>query len=96
MKPNRNRVKLFSIPLLIMLVILVPIISSSCMGMSQFPGANQFQEQDLGIETYQVIRGNILQESTTTGSIDAKDTNTYIFNVTGEVISAFGEGLSKI
>ena len=69
------------------------IVLTSCTGMGPFSNNNnQSSTQSQGMETYTVVRGNILQEATTTGSVDVKTTNTYTFKVTGKVISALEQG----
>lgn len=75
------------------------IVLTACTGL---PGPfssinNQTAAQDQGMQTYTVVRGNILQEASTTGSVDVKTTNTYTFEVTGKVISALeqGDGFKK-
>ncbi len=70
------------------------IVLTSCAGMGGpfSNNNNQSSTQSQGMETYTVVRGNILQEATTTGSVDVKTTNTYTFEVTGKVISALEQG----
>ena len=69
------------------------IVLTSCMAMGAFSNNNnQSSTQSQGMQTYTVVRGNILQEATTTGSVDVKTTNTYTFEVTGKVISALEQG----
>jgi HlyD family secretion protein len=69
------------------------IVLTSCTGMGPFSNNNnQSSTQNQGMQTYTVVRGNILQEATTTGSVDVKTTNTYTFKVTGKVISALEQG----
>jgi HlyD family secretion protein len=72
----------------------VLVVLTSCSGL---PGPfsnlnNQSSIQSEGMQTYTVVRGNIIQEASTTGSVDVKTTNTYNFKVTGKVISALEQG----
>jgi len=69
------------------------IVLTSCQAMGSFSNNNnQSSTQSQGMQTYTVVRGNILQEATTTGAVDVKNTNTYTFGVTGKVISALEQG----
>jgi len=69
------------------------IVLTACTGMGPFStNNNQSSAQNQGMQTYTVVRGNILQEATTTGAVDVKTTNTYTFGVTGKVISALEQG----
>ena len=69
------------------------IVLTACTGMGPFStNNNQSSAQNQGMQTYTVVRGNILQEATTTGSVDVKTTNTYTFEVAGKVISALEQG----
>jgi HlyD family secretion protein len=69
------------------------IVLTSCMAMGPFSNNNnQSSTNSQGMQTYTVVRGNILQEATTTGSVGVKTTNTYTFEVTGKVISALEQG----
>jgi len=77
------------------LCFLTLIALTSCMGMPMGSfSSNNDQNSTIsqGTETYTVVKGDILQESTTTGSVDVKTTNTYTFEVTGKVISALEQG----
>jgi len=64
---------------------------TSCMGMGPFAN-RESQTTDQSIETFQVARGNILQEITTTGSVDTKNQNVFSFQVSEKVISALEKG----
>jgi HlyD family secretion protein len=69
------------------------LATTSCMGgFGAFGNNNQASTQNLGIQTYTVVRGNIFQEVTATGSVDAKNQNTYAYSVSGKVISALEKG----
>ena len=69
------------------------IVLTACTGMGPFStNNNQSSAQSQGMQTYTVVRGNILQEATTTGSVDVKNTNNYAFEVAGKVISALEQG----
>jgi len=69
------------------------VVLTACTGMGPFStNNNQSSAQSQGMQTYTVVRGNILQEATTTGSVDVKTTNIYTFKVTGKVISALEQG----
>jgi HlyD family secretion protein len=79
---------------LLALSFLAIIVLASCMGGLPFSNnsSTKASAQSQGMQTYTVVRGNILQESSTTGAVDAKKTNTYTFEVTGKVTSAFEQG----
>lgn len=70
------------------------IALASCTGTGGPFGNNNAQAsgQNQGIQTFQVVRGNILQEVTATGSVETKDQNTYSFGVSGKVMSAPEKG----
>lgn len=70
------------------------IVLTSCAGMGPLSNiSNQGSTtQSAGMQTYTVVRGNILQEASTTGSVDVKTTNTYALEVNGKVISALEQG----
>lgn len=70
----------------------IVFVVASCAGMGPFGNNSQSSTQNQGIQTYQVVRGNILQGVTATGSVDAENQNTYSFNVSGKVISAPEKG----
>jgi HlyD family secretion protein len=72
----------------------VVLAATSCMGGLPFANNDngQTSAQSQGMQTYTVVRGNILQEASTTGSVDVKTTNTYVLEVTGKVISALEQG----
>ncbi len=82
--------KVFSL----VLSFLAIIVLASCMGGLPFANSNSSRTSadSQGMQTYTVVRGNILQEASTTGSVDVKTTNTYAFEVTGKVISALEQG----
>ena len=65
---------------------------SSCGVLPPFGNNSQSSTQNQGIQTYTVVRGDILQEVTATGTVDAENQNTYSFTVSGEVISTFEKG----
>jgi len=71
--------------------ILSVFLLSSCMGFGPFANRTS-QTGDEGIKTFVVTRGDILQEITTTGSVDTKDSNEYSFQVSGQIISALEKG----
>jgi HlyD family secretion protein len=80
------------LPAVFSLVVLVAL--TSCAGMGPFSNLSNKSSttQNTGMQTYTVVRGNILQEASTTGSVDVKTTNTYTMDVTGKVISALEQG----
>jgi len=91
MNLNRNRKKLITIFLSIIVVILIPIISTSCMGIGPFGGSPN-EATDQGIEVFEVKRGNISQIASATGSVDSKTQNTLNLTVSGTIIGALENG----
>ena len=93
MNSKRKVLKTISKVLPAVLSLAALIVLTACTGMGPFStNNNQSSAQNQGMQTYTVVRGNILQEATTTGSVDVKTTNTYTFGVTGKVISALEQG----
>ncbi len=86
---KRGKSNILKILLMILTVILVPVITS-CMAMGPF--GNTGQEEDQGITTFEVVKGDIVQEITTTGNVDSKTLNTYKAVVSGEIVSALEKG----
>ena len=72
---------------------IVVLATTSCVGgLGAFGNSSTASTKTQGIQTYTVVRGDILQEVTSTGSVDTENQNTYVFNVTGKVISALEKG----
>jgi HlyD family secretion protein len=65
---------------------------NSCMAMGPFGANNSNQSQTSGMETFEVTKGDIVQEITSTGSIISSQENTYNLEVTGVVLSTLSEG----
>jgi len=91
MNLNRNRRKLLTTLLSVIVVILIPVISTSCMGIGPFGGSTD-EVTDQGIEVFEVKRGNISQIASATGSVDSKTQNTLNFTVSGTIIKALENG----
>jgi len=89
MKINKRKTILIIISVLT--VILISIVSVSCMGMGPFSGSTE-ETADQGVEVFEVQRGNIYQTVSTTGTIDSEVQNTYTLQVTGEVLSTLEKG----
>lgn len=71
------------------ILLLISIISFSCMG----PFSNtEDNTANQGIETFEVRRGDIFQLVSTTGTVDSETLNTYTISVSGEIISALEKG----
>jgi len=88
---NINKRKTILIIISVLTVILISIVSVSCMGMGPFAGSID-EMADQGIEIFEVKRGNIYQIVSTTGSIGSEVQNTYMLQVSGEIISALEKG----
>jgi HlyD family secretion protein len=89
MKINKRKTILIIISVLT--VILISIVSVSCMGMGLFSGSTE-ETADQGVEVFEVQRSNIYQTVSTTGTIDSEVQNTYTLQVTGEVLSTLEKG----
>jgi len=87
----KYKIKRIQNVLILLISFLIAVIATSCMGFGPF-SARESQTVDEGIETFVVTRGNILQEITTNGSVDTKNSYTYSFLVTGQVISTLEKG----
>jgi len=71
------------------ILLLILIISFSCMGPFS-DSEDNIVSQD--IETFEVKRGNIFQLVSTTGEVDSETLNTYTISFSGEIISALEKG----
>lgn len=89
MKINKRKTILVIVSALT--VILISIVSISCMRMGPFSGSSDGID-DQGIEVFEVQKGNIFQIVSTTGSIGSEVQNTYTLQVSGEIISALEKG----
>ena len=89
MKINKRKTILIIISVLT--IILISIVSVSCMGMGPFSGSTE-ETADQGVEVFEVQRSNIYQTVSTTGTIDSEVQNTYTLQVTGEVLSTLEKG----
>jgi len=86
---NINKRKTILVIVSAITVLLISIISVSCMG--GFPGSTG-EVADQGIEVFEIQRGDILQIVSTTGSIDSKVQNSYTPQGSGEIISTLEKG----
>ncbi|MBL7060993.1 MAG: efflux RND transporter periplasmic adaptor subunit [Actinobacteria bacterium] len=86
---NINKRKTILVIVSAITVLLISIISVSCMG--GFPGSTG-EVADQGIEVFEIQRGDILQIVSTTGSIDSKVQNSYTLQGSGEIISTLEKG----
>ncbi|MBU2563111.1 MAG: efflux RND transporter periplasmic adaptor subunit [Actinobacteria bacterium] len=86
---NINKRKTILVIVSAITVLLISIISVSCMG--GFPGSTG-GVADQGIEVFEIQRGDILQIVSTTGSIDSESLNTYTLQGSGGIISALEKG----
>ncbi len=87
-----KRRKIFVILSSVMTLFIILFVFTSCMGPMGGAFANSSDETQDGMETYEVVKGNISQEISVTGSIDSKNYTTYNMQVSGEVLSALERG----
>lgn len=88
-----GRRKIISYSAYLLTIILISVISVSCMGgMGPFAGTAGEEINDNGIETFEVRRGDIFQIVSTTGSIYSNIQNNYSMQGSGEIISAMEKG----
>ncbi|MBN2073075.1 MAG: efflux RND transporter periplasmic adaptor subunit [Actinobacteria bacterium] len=92
-KIKKRKILMVLLPAILLFVVV--LIFTSCMG--GIPGmgrafTDESGEGQGGMETYEVVRGNISQEISVTGSVDSRDYATYALQVTGEILTAAGEG----
>lgn len=73
------------------ILLLISVISTSCMGIGPFSGSSD-ETDSQGIETFEIQRGNIYQIVSATGSVDSESLNTYTLQGSGEIISALEKG----
>lgn len=89
MSKNKRKIIISIVSALILL--LISILSVSCMGMGSFSGtANGSANQE--IELFEVKKGNIFQLISTEGSVDSDSLNTYTLQGSGRIISALEKG----
>ena len=87
----KNKRKIIILIVSALILLLISIISVSCMGMGSFSGTED-NSADQEIEIFEVKKGNILQLISTTGSVDADSLNTYTLQGSGGIISALEKG----
>ncbi len=87
----KNKRKIIFLIASVFVLLLISVISFSCMGMGPFSGsANNVADE--GIETFEVQRGDIYQLISTTGAVDSEALNTYTTTASGEILSALEKG----
>src|SRR3972149_8523028 len=88
-KMFKNKRKTIFLIISASILLLILIISFSCMGPFS-DSEDNIVSQD--IETFEVKRGNIFQLVSTTGEVDSETLNTYTISFSGEIISALEKG----
>jgi HlyD family secretion protein len=87
-----KRRKVFTILSSVMTLFIILFVFTSCMGPMGGAFTDSSDETQDGMETYEVVKGNISQEISATGSVDSEDHTTYNMQVSGEISSALDAG----
>ena len=88
---SKNKRKIIISIVSVLILLLISIISFSCMGVGPFSNQEDTATNQ-GIETFEVQKGDIFQLVSTTGTIDSAILNTYTISVSGEILLALGKG----
>ena len=89
MKPKGKKISFITISAFIVLIAALAL--TSCTGIGPF-GNNLSGSEEQGIEIFELERGDILQITSATGSLDSKTQNRFTSKVSGEIISALEKG----
>jgi HlyD family secretion protein len=84
--------KIFIVLSSVLMVLTAMIAFTSCIGPMGGAFNNSTGETQDGMETFEVVRGNISQEISVTGSIDSESYTTYNLQVSGDVLAALEVG----
>jgi len=70
-----------------MIIVIIPSLLLSCK-----PGGRFFGDEEDGMETYEVMRGDIIQTVSTSGNVDSKYSNSYSLKTSGDVLQSLEKG----